>query len=139
MDIYDIIIEPPRSTVVINLDSNFISLFIIAVALLISVIMALYYRRFIAIACLHYITTLLKNEKITYKHFAFLLARILCYRHKYTQISKERPPINGSKKKQYLWFDLVETLNEARYGKTNFTEKTQTNLPKTALEWLRYS
>ncbi len=139
MDIYDIIVDPPNTSFAINLDDNFISLFIITVSLFISVLTALYYRRFIAIACLHYITTLLKNEKISYKHFAYLLAKILCYRHNFTNITKENPPVTGFKKKQYLWFDLVETLNEIRYGKANSNKQSYINLPKTALEWLRYS
>ncbi len=139
MDIYDIILDPPSTSFTINLNDNFISLFIITISLFISVLTALYYRRFIAITCLHYITTLLKNEKISYKHFAYLLANILCYRHNFTNISKKHPPITGSKKKQYLWFDLVETLNEVRYGKTNQTNQSYKNLHKTALEWLRYS
>ena len=139
MDIYDIIIEPPYSTVNFIADKDFFSLIIFGVSLLITFLVIIYYRRFISLCTFNYITVLLKHEQITYKHFAYLIAKILCYKHKETSISKENPPIKSSKDKHYLWIALVDTLNDVRYGKDVSLNESYTKLHKTALEWLRYS
>jgi hypothetical protein len=139
MDIYDIIIEPPYSVPGFVIDNNLISIIIFSVTFLIVILSTLYYRKFISICTLNYISTLLKYDKITRKNFAFLLARILCYRHKTTKISKEEPPFKSSKKKHYLWIALVDILNDVRYGKDAISTETHSKLLKTALEWLRHS
>ncbi len=139
MDIYDIITEPPYIDTDFVIDHNFIGIIIFSILFLIVILTVIYYRKFISICALHYISTLLKRNTITHKNFAFLLARILCYRHKTTKISKEEPPFKSSKKKHYVWIALVDTLNDIRYGKGVSTNETHTKLLKTAQEWLRYS
>ncbi|MFV2060239.1 MAG: hypothetical protein ACC653_06105 [Gammaproteobacteria bacterium] len=139
MDIYDIIIEPPPSEAFALFDDNLISIIIFSVTALIAILTTLYYRKYIAICTLHYISMLLKQKKITYKGFAFLLARILCFRHKTNTISKKDPPFKSSKKKHFLWIALIDTLNDVRYSKTKVSVNSQLKLQKTALEWLRHS
>jgi len=140
MDIFDIVIlEPPSSSFNFTLDNTLISLLIFAIASLITLVIALYYRKIIAICTLNYIAALLKYEKITYKDFAYLIAKILCYRHKASNISREEPPKKSSKGKHYLWIALIDTLNEVRYNKEKPSEKSHSKLYKTTLEWLRYS
>ncbi len=139
MDIYDIIIVAPHTNIDFILDANTISFFIFGVTLFITALILINYRRFIAICTLNYITTLLQNNFITYKHFSFLLARILCYRHKANKLLKDEIPVNSSKDKHYLWIALVDGLNEARYQKQTLTNQSQTKLHKIALEWLRHS
>ncbi len=139
MDIYDIIVDAPVASTNFIFNNNSVSLLIFGVTLLISLLFIVYYRRFISICTLHYIATLLKHDKISYKNFAYLLAKILCYRHKATRISKKEPPFKSSKKKQYVWIALVDILNEVRYGKDTVSAQSHTKLYKTALEWLRHS
>lgn len=139
MDIYDIIIEPPNSAIDIVININFIAYSIIGFSLFIATLIIIYYRRFIALSALYYLATLLKHKHITYKQFAFLLARILRYRHKTTRISKEDPPIKSSKAKHYLWIGLVDALNDVRYGKIIPSNQPESKLYKTAKEWLRQS
>jgi len=140
MDIFDIIIVPPNSTINIVVDSDFISLIIFGISFLISAIIAFYYRRFIAICSLNYVAALVQQNKISYKNFAYLLARIICYRHKTTRISKINPPVKSSKDKHYLWIALVDSLDSARYGKDEKSiNQSFDKLYKTASEWLRYS
>lgn len=139
MDIYDIIIEPPYSSFNIIFDNDLYGFIIICLSLFTTALIAIYYRRFIAICSLNYITALLNQRIITYKHYAYLLAQILCYRHRATYISKIEPPLKSSKKKHYLWIDLVDTLNSVRYGKDIFLKQPYKKLHKTALEWLRQS
>jgi len=139
MDIFDIITEPPVVVSEFIFDVTTISLIIIAITLFIILLAAVYSRRFISIYSLNLISVLLKNNSISYKDFAYMVAKILCYRHKTTRISKQFSPFKESKKKHYLWIALVDSLNDIRYGRELTSNQSDSKLHKTALEWLRQS
>ena len=139
MDIFDIITEPPVVTSKLTIDDNMIGYVITGATLLLTVYIIIYSRRFISICSLNLVSALLRNNTISYKDFAYVVAKILCFRHRTKRVSKEDMPLNGSKKKHYLWIELVDMLNEVRYGREVASTESNSKLHKIALKWLRQS